>query len=86
MNKKLLLSSTCLVMFSPLAFAADLPSRSVAPTFVAPVPIFSWTGLYAGVTAGVAVSNDKSSLSASGSCPSSYQAVLLGQRRCRAES
>lgn len=34
------------------AFAADLPSRKVAPAYVAPAPIFTWTGFYIGLNAG----------------------------------
>lgn len=33
------------------AFAADLPSRKIAPA-MAPVPVFTWTGLYVGLNAG----------------------------------
>ena len=34
------------------AFAADLPSRKVAPAYIAPAPIMTWTGLYIGLNAG----------------------------------
>ena len=35
------------------AMAADLPSRKMAPpAYVAPAPIFTWTGLYVGVNGG----------------------------------
>lgn len=51
---KLLLSAAAAVMASGSAFAADLPSRTEAPPapYIAPPPIFTWTGFYIGVNAG----------------------------------
>jgi outer membrane immunogenic protein len=39
------------------AFAADLPSRKVAPAYVAPAPIMTWSGFYIGLNAGYTWSN-----------------------------
>src|SRR6476661_8818382 len=46
--KKLLLSTSCLVLGSAAVLAADLPIK--AP--IAATPVFSWTGCYIGVHAG----------------------------------
>jgi outer membrane immunogenic protein len=53
--KKLLLAATALAGIASSALAADLPARgpAVAPAPVA-VPIFTWTGFYAGLHAGAA--------------------------------
>jgi outer membrane immunogenic protein len=41
-----------LIAGSGSAFAADLPSRTVVPVAPVVVPIFTWTGFYAGLNAG----------------------------------
>jgi len=48
--KKLLLSTSCLVLSSAAVLAADLPMLAKAP--IAAAPVFSWTGCYLGVHAG----------------------------------
>ncbi len=57
--KNLLLAATALVGMATAAAAADLPRRAVpvAPVPVA-VPAFTWTGIYAGITAAGAVGGD----------------------------
>ncbi len=49
--KRLLLASTVLAGLTAVASAADLPRRAAPPVFV-PVPVFTWTGFYAGINAG----------------------------------
>lgn len=48
MMKKLLLASAATALVSTAAAAADLPRRAPPPVFT-PVPVFTWTGFYAGL-------------------------------------
>ena len=47
-----LLSTVALAALAGQAFAADLPSRKEAPVYVAPPPIYNWTGFYGGLDIG----------------------------------
>ena len=55
--KKILLSSVALLGLTAGAYAADLPSRRVAPAPYVAVPVFTWTGFYVGVNAGYGFSD-----------------------------
>ena len=50
--KKLLLATTVLAGMTGAAAAADLPRRAAPPPVFTPVPVFTWTGFYAGFNAG----------------------------------
>jgi outer membrane immunogenic protein len=50
--RNLLLSTVALAALAGQAFAADLPSRKEAPVYVAPAPVYSWTGFYVGADIG----------------------------------
>jgi outer membrane immunogenic protein len=56
--KKILLASVALVGLSAAASAADLPRRAAPPPVFTPVPVFTWTGFYAGFNAGYGFGTD----------------------------
>ena len=61
--KKILLGVVLLGATSAAALAADLPSRRAPPVYyppVAPIPVFTWTGLYGGINAGYAFNSHTS--------------------------
>ena len=43
------------------AHAADLPARVAPAPYIAPLPIFTWTGAYFGINAGAAFDNKQDS-------------------------
>ena len=55
--RNFLLSTVALAALAGQAFAADLPSRKEAPVYIAPAPVFSWTGFYVGADIGGAWGN-----------------------------
>ena len=46
------LSGVALGILSTVAVAADLPSRRAPAPYIAPPPVFTWTGFYIGLNAG----------------------------------
>jgi outer membrane immunogenic protein len=52
--KKLLASLAAFTALTAAASAADLPRRAAPPPIFTPVPVFTWTGFYAGFNAGYA--------------------------------
>lgn len=54
-RKVLVASAALAALTAGSAFAADLPSRVTAPApYIAPIPVFTWTGFYVGLNAGAA--------------------------------
>ena len=57
-------AALALVLITP-AFAADLPSRAAPPVYVPPpVPVFTWTGFYAGIQGGYSFGKDNATATA----------------------
>ena len=52
------LSGVALAVLSTVALAADLPSRKAPIPYIAPPPVFTWTGFYIGLNAGAAFRNN----------------------------
>ncbi|TGD94747.1 porin family protein, partial [Methylobacterium nonmethylotrophicum] len=46
--KKLLSAFAAFTALTAAASAADLPRRAAPPPVFTPVPVFTWTGFYAG--------------------------------------
>jgi outer membrane immunogenic protein len=52
MFRKIVAATALMVSFGGVALAADLPSQAPPPVYVAPPPVLTWTGFYAGITGG----------------------------------
>ena len=50
------LSGVALGILSTVAVAADLPSRRAPAPYIAPPPVFTWSGFYIGLNAGASFS------------------------------
>jgi outer membrane immunogenic protein len=55
---RLLQATAAAALFTTAAAAADLPRRAAPPAYVA-VPVFTWTGFYAGTLTGYSFSDEK---------------------------
>jgi len=79
MFRKILTSGVLFAALSGAALAADLPSRAPPPVYVAPPPVFSWTGFYAGITGGNAFGNtDHFDFATGGAAPHSVNGPIVG--------
>jgi outer membrane immunogenic protein len=58
MFKSLFLAGSAAALLAGAAHAADLPRRAAPPVFT-PVPVFTWSGFYAGINAGYAFSDNR---------------------------
>ncbi len=56
-SKKIVTAAAMLVAAAGAAHAADLPARVAPAPYVAPLPVFTWTGAYFGINAGAAFDN-----------------------------
>ncbi len=66
------------VLIAGAASAADLPRRAAPPAYAA-VPVFTWTGFYAGTLSGYSFSDDQT-IRTSGNFAANQANVLAGRR------
>ncbi len=76
MRRRLIACASILALSATGAGAADLAPRAAAPVF-APVPVFTWTGLYGGFNLGYAWSDDRARTAAL--APGGFQARVVNE-------
>ncbi|MDP4024383.1 porin family protein [Methylobacterium sp. NEAU 140] len=79
MMKKLLLASTAATLVATAATAADLPRRAPPPPVFTPVPVFTWTGFYAGFES-TYVFTDRQRITTAGISPVNIANVAAARR------
>ncbi|CAO4143589.1 hypothetical protein LPLAFNJD_LOCUS1476 [Methylorubrum aminovorans] len=84
MIRALLLGSAA-ALATTAALAADLPRREAPPVAFAPVPVFTWTGFYAGLHTGYAFT-DNPNIQTRGNDPFTGANVVLGRRAASLKS
>ena len=80
MISRLLAVPAAMVFFAGAAVAADLPSKTAEPSYEAPppIPVFSWTGVYAGIQAGYGFGRDNATLRAPGAGATAFGSTPNG--------
>ena len=84
MIRKLLLASTATALLTGAASAADLPRRAAPPPVFTPVPVFTWTGFYAGFNAGYGFDASSNSAATVVDLPAGCPACSVAARRLAA--
>jgi outer membrane immunogenic protein len=79
MMKKLLLATAATALVTTAASAADLPRRAAPPPVFTPVPVFTWTGFYAGLESAYTFT-DRERITTAGVLPGNANNVALGRR------
>ncbi|UMY19876.1 outer membrane protein [Methylobacterium organophilum] len=77
--KKLVLTAAAVALLTSAASAADLPRRVEPPVVFTPVPVFTWTGFFAGVETSYSFL-DRQRYTTTGIDTANITAINLGQR------
>ena len=79
MLKNILLAGAATALLSGAASAADLPRRAAPPPVFTPVPVFTWTGFYAGLHSAYAFT-ENDNIRTRGNTPATRANVANGFR------